>query len=104
MAYEHKAGFQTCEHILPANTRTHYTNISFYDTVAQSTANIRTCFCERAHTMFMRTQFTNMQKCCILWPGICPKEGGLEATCDSMIWFALKATGIPFLINSFDFQ
>ena len=63
MAYEHKAGFQTYEHVPPANTRTHYTNISFYDTVAQSTANIRTCFSEHAHTMFMRTHFTNMQKC-----------------------------------------
>ena len=43
MAYEHIAGFQTYEHLPPANTRTHYTNISFYDTVAQSTSNTRTC-------------------------------------------------------------
>ena len=44
MAYENKAGFQTCEHIPPANTQTNYTSISFDDTVAQSTANMRTCF------------------------------------------------------------
>ena len=86
MGHEHKAWFCTFTVCSPRTREHMFTNMIFYDTVAQNGANMRTCSLEHANICSSNMLRANMPKCCNSWPGKCPRERGMKATWDFLFW------------------